>query len=129
MKRSWLRAIPWGPRAAGDGAAEHHQRAKQLFLSLGEAITDESDEAMCDLLMDMKDLFESAVNRTLDQCRRNFKLAIPCYFPTRNTMSMLLPISLLPAEKRRALHGSGGGTSEKRRLPGPDRAHHEHGLH
>lgn len=82
-----------GAQGGGDGAAEHHQRAKQLFLSLGEAITDESDEAMCDLLMDMKDLFESAVNRTLDQCRRNFKLAIPCYFPTRNTMSMLLPIS------------------------------------
>lgn len=77
----------------GDGAEACRQRVKQGFLTLGEAITDEEDEAMCDLLMDMKDLFESAVNRTLDLCRRNFKLAIPCYFPTRNIMSMLLPIS------------------------------------
>lgn len=76
-----------------EAAAASRQRQEKLFEALGAAITDEGDEAMCDLLMDMKDLFESAVGRTLDRCRRNFKLAIPCYFPTRNVMSMLLPIS------------------------------------
>ena len=53
---------------------------------------------MCDLLMDMKDLFEGAVGRTVERCRRNFKLAVPCYFPTRNVMSMLLPISFTRAK-------------------------------
>lgn len=78
-------------------AASRHQQ-KQLFQALGEAITDETDDAMCDLLMDMKDLFDGAVGRTLDRCRRNFKLAVPCYFPTRNVMSMLLPISFSRAK-------------------------------
>lgn len=75
-----------------------HQLQKQLFQQLGEAITDESDDNMCDLLMDMKDLFEGAVGRTVERCRRNFKLAVPCYFPTRNVMSMLLPISFSRAK-------------------------------
>lgn len=83
--------------ASPEVAASRHQQ-KQLFQALGEAITDETDDAMCDLLMDMKDLFEGAVGRTLDRCRRNFKLAVPCYFPTRNVMSMLLPISFSRAK-------------------------------
>lgn len=69
------------------------RRQKELFRALGEAVIDESDNDMCDLLMAMKALFDDAVNRTIKRCRRNFKLAIPCYFPTRNLMSMLLPIS------------------------------------
>lgn len=85
----------------GDQAPEvvqSRRRQKELFQQLGEAVTDESDDAMCDLLMDMKDLFEGAVGRTMDRCRRNFKLAVPCYFPTRNVMSMLLPISFSRAK-------------------------------
>lgn len=69
------------------------KRQKELFRELGEAVTDEDDEDMRDLLMDMNVLFEGAVTRTVQRCRRNFKLAVPCYFPTRNVMSMLLPIS------------------------------------
>lgn len=88
-------------RLFGDQAPEvleSRRRQKELFHQLGEAVTDESDDAMCDLLMDMKDLFEGAVGRTMDRCRRNFKLAVPCYFPTRNVMSMLLPISFSRAK-------------------------------
>lgn len=81
-----------------DAITASHRRQKELFRQLGEAVTDDSDDAMCDLLMDMKDLFEGAVNRTVERCRRNFKLAVPCYFPTRNVMSMLLPISFSRAK-------------------------------
>ena len=79
-------------------AAASYRRQKELFKQLGSAVTDENDDDMCDLLMDMKDLFEGAVGRTIDRCRRNFKLAVPCYFPTRNVMSMLLPISFSRAK-------------------------------
>lgn len=75
-----------------------YRRQKELFRTLGEAVTDENDTDMCDLLMDMMDLFEGAVGRTVERCRRNFKLAVPCYFPTRNVMSMLLPISFSRAK-------------------------------
>ena len=86
-----LKAQPGG--ANSPELAALVKRQKELFQKLGEAVTDEEDEDMRDLLMDMNVLFEGAVDRTVQRCRRNFKLAVPCYFPTRNVMSMLLPIS------------------------------------
>jgi hypothetical protein len=40
-------------------------------------------------------IFESALTQTLKKVRWNYKTAIPVYSPTRNTLSLLLPLSLL----------------------------------
>lgn len=61
---------------------------KELFLQLGSIITDDQD-----LLASMNERLQGALNRTVKRIRRNFKLAVPCFFPTRNVMSMMLPLS------------------------------------
>ena len=53
---------------------------------------------MCDLLMDMKDLFEGGRGPHRGAVPPQLQLAVPCYFPTRNVMSMLLPISFSRAK-------------------------------
>ena len=54
-----------------------------------------------DLIADTPRLFnrlrnrlEDAVDLARKQVRWNFKTAIPCFFPTRNVMSLMLPLSL-----------------------------------
>ena len=42
----------------------------------------------------MRNLLEDAVELARKQVRWNFKTAIPCYFPTRNVMSLMLPLAL-----------------------------------
>ena len=64
-----------------------HRRAP-LFTQLGELICDD-----CDLFTSMNERLQGALNRTLKRVRRNYKLAVPCFFPTRNVMSMMLPLS------------------------------------
>ena len=42
----------------------------------------------------MRNRLEDAVELARKQVRWNFKTAIPCYFPTRNVMSLMLPLAL-----------------------------------
>lgn len=56
---------------------------------------------LSDVIADQPRLFNRIRNRISDaiefakkQVRWNFKTAIPCYFPTRNVMSLMLPLSL-----------------------------------
>ena len=71
----WIRETPVNRRGA-------------LFSQLGELICDD-----CDLFTSMNERLQGALNRTLKKVRRNYKLAVPCFFPTRNVMSMMLPLS------------------------------------
>lgn len=61
---------------------------KALYEQLGTLITEDPD-----LISSMNESLEGALRRTLKRIRRNYKLAVPCFFPTRNKMSMMLPIS------------------------------------
>lgn len=61
---------------------------RQLFEELGNVIVEDPD-----LYAAMNDSLVSAVNRSIRRIRRNYKLAVPCFFPTRNVMSMMLPLS------------------------------------
>ena len=49
-----------------------------------------------DLYALLNERLDSALKRTLKRVRRNWKLAVPCFFPTRNVMSMMLPIAFKP---------------------------------
>lgn len=42
----------------------------------------------------MRNRLEDAIKLARKQVRWNFKTAIPCYFPTGNTMSLMLPLAL-----------------------------------
>ena len=42
----------------------------------------------------MRNRLEDAIELARKQVRWNFKTAIPCYFPTRNVMSLMLPLAL-----------------------------------
>lgn len=42
----------------------------------------------------LRNRVEDAIELAKKQVRWNFKTAIPCYFPTRNVMSLMLPLSL-----------------------------------
>ncbi|HIZ83972.1 MAG TPA: DUF3825 domain-containing protein [Firmicutes bacterium] len=79
-------------------------------LELLDKIRAESDFVRCrklywelsDLVADTPRLFNRLRNRLDDaiqlarkQVRWNFKTAIPCYFPTRNVMSLMLPLALM----------------------------------
>ena len=71
-----------------------HRRRSELFQQLGEAVNDTSDEDMCTLFDNMVYTLRGCIDKTLMRSRRNHQLAEPCFFPTRNVMSMLLPIRL-----------------------------------
>ena len=68
-------------------------RQRQLFKELGRAVTDLEDVDMSALFYDLRIQFEAAVNHTLEQARRDYKVGIPCFFPTTGKLSMLLPIA------------------------------------
>lgn len=68
-------------------------RQRQLFKELGRAVTDLEDADMSALFYDLRIQFEAAVNHTLEQARRDYKVGIPCFFPTTGKLSMLLPIA------------------------------------
>jgi hypothetical protein len=63
-------------------------KSEKLFLQLGNIITDDED-----LFASMNERIQGALNRAVKRIRRNYKLAVPCFFPTRNVMSLMLPLS------------------------------------
>ena len=68
-------------------------RRQHIFKELGRAVTDLDDADMSALFYDLRIQFEAAVNRTLELARRDYKVGVPCFFPTTGKLSMLLPIS------------------------------------
>ena len=74
-------------------AEQDSAKKRQLFKQLGAAVTDLEDADMSALFYDLRIQFEAAVNRTLELARRDYKVGVPCFFPTTGKLSMLLPIS------------------------------------
>jgi len=70
------------------------EERKQYFQELGKAI--EADERTYRY---MKGRLDDAVKLALKRIDWNFKTAIPMYFPTRNKMSLLLPLALVNDDK------------------------------
>lgn len=69
-----------------EAASETEKKA--LYSKLGDVITDDPD-----LFASMHGRLWDALRHTQKRIRRNYKLAVPCFFPTRNVMSMMLPLS------------------------------------
>lgn len=63
---------------------------KKYYTSLGKKIQDNQK-----ILNRLKKGIESAVNLALKRVEWNYKTAIPMYYPTKNTGSLLLPLSLV----------------------------------
>ncbi len=72
-------------------AADNEHQREELFDRLGDVICNDFD-----LYALLNERLDSALKRTLKRVRRNWKLAVPCFFPTRNVMSMMLPIAFKP---------------------------------
>ena len=68
-----------------DEEAQH-----RYFAALSQKIENDSR-----ILKRLKNRFEDAVELAIKRVEWNYKTAIPMYFPTRNTMSLLLPLSLV----------------------------------
>lgn len=66
------------------------ENKKAYYASLGRKIKDNSR-----MLNRLKNRIEDAVDLALKRVEWNYKTAIPMYFPTRNTGSLLLPLSLV----------------------------------
>ncbi len=77
-----------------DSSKMEFEERKQYFKELGAAI--ESDERTYRY---MKGRLDDAVKLALKRIDWNFKTAIPMYFPTKNKMSLLLPLALVNDEK------------------------------
>ncbi len=71
---------------------------KTLFKQLGAAVNDTADDDMQTLFDNMIYNLRGCIEKTLMRSRRNHQLAEPCFFPTRNVMSMLLPIRLFRSD-------------------------------
>lgn len=67
---------------------------KAYYASLGSKIKDNSR-----MLNRLKNRIEDAVNLAIKRVEWNYKTAIPMYFPTRNTGSLLLPLSLVDEDR------------------------------
>ncbi len=59
-----------------------------LFNQLGELIADSSR-----LTQRFKDHLDGEVDRACRRAKRNYKYAVPCFYPTRKVMSILLPLT------------------------------------
>ena len=91
-------------RLPPDFLADACRKDKEALACI-DRIRDGESEAygeLRDLICDRSDLFgelsrqiDDAVELARKQVRWNFKTAIPCYFPTRNVMSLMLPLSLV----------------------------------
>lgn len=66
---------------------------RRYFSALSEKIANDSR-----ILKRLKNRFEDAVELAIKRVEWNYKTAIPMYFPTRNTMSLLLPLALVDEE-------------------------------
>ena len=62
--------------------------ADALFHQLGELIADSSK-----LTQRFKNHLNGEVDRTCRRAKRNYKYAVPCFYPTRKVMSILLPLT------------------------------------
>lgn len=77
-----------------DTSKMEFEERKQYFKDLGAAI--EADERTYRY---MKGRLDDAVKLALKRIDWNFKTAIPMYFPTKNKMSLLLPLALVNDDK------------------------------
>lgn len=64
------------------------------YTSLGQKIKDNPK-----ILNRLKNRIEDAVDLALKRVEWNYKTAIPMYFPTKNTGSLLLPLSLVDEDR------------------------------
>lgn len=71
---------------------EDNDLRQDLFHQLGDVIT-ESNDLFCVL----NERLSGALDRALKRVRRNYKWAVPCFFPYRNAMGMMLPLSFSPS--------------------------------
>ena len=76
--------------AIGDVAQQDEETRHRYFAALSEKIAADPR-----ILKRLKNRFEDAVDLALKRVEWNYKTAIPVYFPTRNTMSLLLPLALV----------------------------------
>lgn len=67
---------------------------REYFAALSEKIAGDPR-----ILKRLKNRFEDAVELAIKRVEWNYKTAIPMYFPTRNTMSLLLPLALVDEDK------------------------------
>lgn len=68
----------------------NYQHENQLFKNLTEIIEDNPR-----LYNNLKNRISDAIELSKKKIRWNYKTALPSYFPTRNTMSLMLPLCLL----------------------------------
>ena len=68
--------------------ATNDQQKDRLYYTLKNAIS--SNSRIYELL---KAFFDSILNKSLLMVKDNYRFAIPSYFPTRDAMSMMLPLS------------------------------------
>ena len=73
-----------------DVASQSVEVQRSYFSELSEKIANDSR-----ILKRLKNRFEDAVDLAIKRVEWNYKTAIPMYFPTRNTMSLLLPLALV----------------------------------
>ena len=74
----------------GDTPELDEEARRRYFTALSEKIAGDSR-----ILKRLKNRFEDAVELAVKRVEWNYKTAIPMYFPTRNTMSLLLPLALV----------------------------------
>jgi len=67
---------------------------RDYFAALSEKIANDTR-----ILKRLKNRFEDAVELAIKRVEWNYKTAIPMYFPTRNSMSLLLPLALVDEDK------------------------------
>ncbi len=73
--------------------ADGYQR-KVLFDQLREIVSTNSW-----LFVRIQNRIKDSIELARKRVRRNYKIAIPSYFPTRDTMSLMLPLCLIDEEK------------------------------
>ncbi len=73
-----------------DVGGKDEETQREYYAALGEKIAGDSR-----ILKRLKNRFEDAVELAVKRVEWNYKTAIPMYFPTRNTMSLLLPLALV----------------------------------
>ena len=65
-------------------------RRRKLYWELSDLVADTPR-----LFNRLRNRLDDAIQLARKQVRWNFKTAIPCYFPTRNVMSLMLPLALM----------------------------------
>ncbi len=75
-------------------AAQGWKTREELYQKLSDVIGETPK-----LYNRMRNRLEDAIKLARKQVRWNFKTAIPCYFPTGNTMSLMLPLALQDERK------------------------------